>query len=294
MAPPRWSLRRTRALVGEQLWLIVRLIAFVVLAWLIELLFGIDEPIPLGPMGALAIALFPAVLWLGFFYLLDRHEPEPKHYVAGVAVLGAMAAAPLADFIVYQAAAPLALAQHGISEWSLDRTIHAILVVGLSQELCKYAVVRYTIYLSAEFDEPMDGVVYMAAAGSGFAVWVNYHWLQERGHETMLSIAAAQAVITTLAHASFAGVLGYVMGRARFTRRSAPVRGALLLAGLLIAATLNGQFAQMESWLTQRWFGSEPWRGVLYAAGFAALVFGALMFASRRLLAQSPFRREGS
>jgi RsiW-degrading membrane proteinase PrsW (M82 family) len=136
----------------------------------------------------------------------------------------------------------------------------------------------------------MDGVVYMTAAGAGFAVWDNYHWLQDRGHEVFLSTGAAHAVITTLAHASFAGVLGYVMGRARFSRRSAPVRGALILAGLVGAAVLNGQFALMESWITQSGLDNQPWRGVGYAAVFATAVFGGLMIASRRLLADSPFR----
>jgi RsiW-degrading membrane proteinase PrsW (M82 family) len=291
VASPRWSLRRARALVGTKLLLIGGLVGFVVLAWLVEVVAGLDDPVALGPVVALLMAGIPAALWLGFFYLQDRHEPEPKHFVVGVAVLGAMAAAPLADFVIFQAAPPVPMAQHSLSELGFDRILHAVAIVGLSQELCKYAVVRYTIYMSPEFDEPMDGVVYMTAVGAGFAVWVNYHRLQDLGHEVFLSTGAAQAVITTLAHASFAGVLGYVMGRARFTRRSAPVRGALILAGLLGAAILNGQFALVESWITQSGFANEPWKGVGYAALLATAVFGVLMFASRRLLADSPFRR---
>jgi protease PrsW len=293
VASPRWSLRRARALVGTKFLLIGGLIGFVVLAWLVELVAGLDDPVSLGPFVALVMAAVPAALWLAFFYLQDRHEPEPKHFVAGVAVLGALIAAPLADFVIYRASPPIPLAQHGLSVWNADRLLHAIAVVGLSQELCKYAVVRYTIYLSPEFDEPMDGVVYMTAAGAGFAVWVNYHRLSDLGHEVFLSTGAAQAVITTLAHASFAGVLGYVMGRARFTRRPAPVRGVLLLAGLLAAAVLNGQFALMESWITTSGLANQPWKGVGYAALVATAVFSALMVASRRLLADSPFRREG-
>ena len=291
---PRWSLRRARALVGTKFLLLGGLIGFVVLAWLVELVAGLDEPIALGPVAAMLMGGVPAALWLGFFYLHDRHEPEPKHFVAGVAMLGALVAAPLADFMIYQASPPVPLAQHGLSVWSPDRVLHAVAVVGLTQELCKYAVVRYTIYMSSEFDEPMDGVVYMAAVGAGFATWVNYHRLQELGHEVFLSTGAAQAVITTLAHASFAGVLGYVMGRARFTRRSAPVRGLLLVAGLLGAAMLNGQFALVETWISKSGLDSQPWKGVGYAALFATAVFGALMLASQRLLADSPFKREGS
>ncbi|MCE9576832.1 MAG: PrsW family intramembrane metalloprotease [Deltaproteobacteria bacterium] len=287
----RWSLRRARLLVGTKLALVAGLIGFVALAWIVEKVAGLDGAIGLGRPLALVVAAIPAGLWLAFFYLLDRHEPEPKHFVAGVSVLGAMVAAPIADFVVAQLAPPVALAQYGLSPFSWDRIVDAFLIVGLSQELCKYVAVRYTIYLSPEFDEPMDGVVYMMAAGTGFAVWVNYHRLSGQGHQVFLSTGAAQAVITTLAHASFAGVLGYVLGRAKFTRRSAPIRGIFVFMGLLAAAALNGQFGLVEMWVSTHGMESDPWLGVGYAALFAVLVFAALWLATRRLLADSPFRR---
>jgi RsiW-degrading membrane proteinase PrsW (M82 family) len=289
MQRPRWSLRRARALVGTKFQLIAGLVGFVLIAWLVELVAGI-RAVNLGTMLAAAMAAIPAILWLGFFYLMDRHEPEPKQLVAGVCVLGALVAGPLADFVQYQAVPPVALAVPGLSAFSLDRVIHAMLVVGLSQEMCKYAVVRYTIYMSREFDEPMDGIVYMMACGTGFAVWVNYHRLSGQNHEVYLSIGAAQAVVTTLAHASFAGLLGYVMGRAKFSRRSAPVRGILIMLGLLGAAGFNGQFTLVENWVLQRGLAPHPWYGVGYAAMCAAAMFGIIWLVSQRLLALSPFR----
>jgi len=290
MQRPRWSLRRARALVGTKFQLIAGLVGFVLVAWLVELVAGI-RAVNLGTMLAAVMAAIPAVLWLGFFYLMDRHEPEPKQLVAGVCVLGALIAGPLADFVQYQAVPPVALTVPGLSAFSVDRVIHAVLVVGLSQEMCKYAVVRYTIYMSREFDEPMDGIVYMMACGTGFAVWVNYHRLSGQNHEVYLSIGAAQAVVTTLAHASFAGLLGYVMGRAKFSRRSAPIRGILIMLGLLGAAAFNGQFTLVENWVLQRGLAQHPWYGVGYAAACAAAMFGIIWLVSQRLLAQSPFRR---
>ena len=141
-----------------------------------------------------------------------------------------------------------------------------------------------------EFDEPMDGIVYMMACGTGFAVWANYHWFLEQDSSVYLSTAAAKAVVVTLAHASFAGALGYIMGRAKFSRRSAPVRGILLFAGLLAAAALNGQFAVVEAYVSQSGMAQHPWRGVGYAALCASAVFLVIWYASQRLLASSPFR----
>ncbi len=290
MTEPRWSLRRARLLVGSKLALIVGLLVFVALTWLIELLLGLDHPVYLSPPVAVLLAGIPASLWLAFFHLQDRHEPEPTHFVVGVFFLGMLVAAPLADFLVGQLAPTEPLARASLSPFALDRVVRAVLVVGLAQELCKYAAVRYTIYTSPEFDEPMDGVVYMMSVGTGFAVWANYHRLQGLGGSVYLSIGAAQAVVITLAHASFAGALGYVLGRARFTRRRPLSRAALLFIGLLGAALLNGQFSLVETWFTSSGLASHPWRGVAYAALMATAVFAGLLLLIRRLLAESPFR----
>src|SRR3954463_4661879 len=142
MRQPRWSLRRARVLVGTKFLLIAGLVGFVVVAWLVELVAGIHHPINLGPLLAGLVAGVPAVFWLGFFYLMDRHEPEPKQLVVGVCVLGGLVAAPLADFVMWQAAPSVALELPGLSPFSVDRVLQAVFVVGLTQEMCKYAAVR--------------------------------------------------------------------------------------------------------------------------------------------------------
>src|SRR5215510_675120 len=115
MQRPRWSLRRARALVGTKFQLIAGLVGFVLVAWLVERVAGIHEAVNLGTMLAGLMAAIPAVFWLGFFYLMDRHEPEPKQLVAGVCVLGALIAGPLADFVQNQAVPPVALTVPGLS-----------------------------------------------------------------------------------------------------------------------------------------------------------------------------------
>ncbi len=288
-----WSLRRARLLAGTNLVLVAGLVAFVALIWVIEKVAKIQGAVSLSAPAAILLAGIPAALWLGFFYLQDRHEPEPKELVAGVFALGALVAAPISDFLLRQLAPAMPLQHPGLSAFSLDHIIHAVLVVGLAQELGKYVVVRYTIYNSREFDEPMDGVVYMMAAGTGFAVWQNYHRLQELAdHSILLSTGVAMVVVTTLAHASFAGALGYVMGRAKFSRRSPAMRAVFLGLGLMLAALLNGQFALFESWISTTGMEHHPWRSVGYAAVFAEAMFLLLMLASRRLLQDSPFNPE--
>jgi RsiW-degrading membrane proteinase PrsW (M82 family) len=267
--------------------MLLGLFAFVGLAFLVEQALSLDDPISLAPPVALAMALMPALLWLGYFYSQDRWEPEPKHFVFGVFLLGAFVAAPVSDFII-----EMVLDRSGeggsLSLFSAERWIAAVAVIGIGQEICKYAVVRYTMYSSPEFDEPLDGIIYATAAGIGFATHQSYEFLQGRGGEVLLSAGAAQTVIATLAHASFAGILGYTLGRAKFGAMGAAARGATLATGLVVAATLNGCFFLLVEGLGAQGLDTSPWRRILASFGFAALVLLITSLLMRRLIAISP------
>lgn len=233
----------------------------------------------------LASALIPTFFLL--WYLCSRDaNPEPPGVVIRTFLLGALVTLP----IVPVAWGLEALGHNAMGVWP-KALVGGFLGAAIPEELFKFLVLRGWVWRQKDFDEPMDGIVYMMACGTGFAVWVNYHRLSAQGHQVYLSTGAANAVVTTLDHASFAGALGYVMGRAKFSRRAAPIRALLLMLGLLGAAALNGQFTIVESWVIQSGMAQHPWRGVGFAAVCAAAVFGVIWLGSQRLLAASPFRR---
>lgn len=273
--------------MATELLLVVGLLGFVGAAFAVERLFGLNEPVKLGAPLALLLSTVPALLWLVYFYLQDRHEPEPKHYVLGVYLIGAFVAAPVAAFII-DVALPLRASTIDGSR-SAERLVAAIFSVGLAQELAKFLVVRYSIYLSPEFDEPMDGIIYMTAAGIGFATTENVRYFMSLDG-VFLAVGTTNAVVTTLAHACFAGVLGYALGRARFGRGSAVRRNLTLFAGLILAAALNGLFTTLEAVVKSTGMKVQPWRGLAFAAGFAAIVFFVTSLLMRRQLAASPQR----
>lgn len=281
---------RIRTVVATEILLVLGLLAFVAGAHVVEHIFDLRDSIDLSPLGALVMSAVPGLLWLTYFYIQDRHEPEPTHYVLGVYLLGCFVAGPMSEFLTDVLLTPVPLATRSLDLFAADRLVRAFLLVALAQEFCKYVVVRYTIYRSPEFDEPMDGVVYMTAAGVGFATWDNYLAFRTLEGNVFLSVGAADAVITTLAHACFAGIMGYVLGRARFSARSDTRRSLTLFIGLAIAAALSGQFHLVESAVSQAGMDVAPWRGLAYAAGFAAACFFVISLLMRRLLAISPFR----
>ncbi len=259
------------------------LLAFVTMAFGVQHILGLSTPVKLGPMSALLFAGMPAVLWLGYFHSQDRHESAPKHYLIGAFVLGAFVAGPASGFLVAVASGTphAALSLHILS---LDRWIYALTIVGIAQEGSKYVAIRYTLYLSPEFDEPLDGIIYMSATGIGFASYLTYHSLLADGGEIYLSAGAAEAVVTMLGHASFAGVLGYAMGHAKFAGHGSMGRGTRLVAGLLVAAACNGSFRVVMDALRVDGLTSSPWRRVAFGFGFAAGAFLLTSILMRHLL----------
>jgi protease PrsW len=283
-------LSRVRTVVVTEIFLVLGLLAFVGAVFAIERSFDLDEAVRLSPLAALTMSAIPALLWLAYFYLQDRHEPEPTHYVLGVYVLGALVAGPAASFLIGQLTGPAPLVARSVSPLGPESLVRTFLIVALAQELCKYLVVRYTVYRSPEFDEPMDGIVYMTAAATGVATWENYQDLKHLEGNVFLTLGAAHTVVATLAHACFAGATGYALGWAKFTAASSNRRAVALLIGLLIAAALNGQFRLLESLVTAADMEVRPWRGLALAAGFAAAIFFVTSLLMRRLLAISPHR----
>jgi protease PrsW len=219
------------------------------------------------------LALVPAVLWLGVFYLQDRLEPEPKAYVLGVFLLGAVLARAVGQ--------PLIRGFFEVNEWAGSslglKLLAGIFIVGVIQEFLKYAAVRYSIFGSEEFDERVDGIIYGAAAGLGYATMLNIDYVAGTGGVS-LGIGVMRIVVAALAHASFAGVSGYFLGRAKFENM-----GPLWLpAGLLLASVLNGVVTVALGQISRTGLQVTPVNGLILSAIVAVVVFGLLFVTIRR------------
>ncbi len=258
--------------------LIVLLIGFVLLAGYVAPLLA---PILTGGpllLAGMVLALVPALLWLIFFYVQDRLEPEPKRQVFGVFILGGLLAAAVAR--------PLLDDLFRGQDWIYDswwvQLLASVLIVGFVQEFLKYAAVRYTVYPGAEFDERVDGVVYATAAGLGFATVLNFNYVLSNGGVD-LGVGAMAVTVTALAHASFAGLTGYYLGQAKFETTPA----WWLPLGVTLASVLNGLFFFLEDQVTLNGLNFTPVNGVVLAAVFAFIIFAVVFFLIRRSNAET-------
>ncbi|MEK7276900.1 MAG: PrsW family glutamic-type intramembrane protease [Chloroflexota bacterium] len=229
-------------------------------------------------LAGLVISIVPAALWLGFFYQQDRLEPEPRHYVLGVFLLSILLADAVWRYLIQGV--------FQIGDWiALDNTsaiVGYVLVIGFTLEAIKYAVVRFTVYPTKEFDERMDGVVYGTAAGLGIATMLNINFIVESGGAA-LSSGVIHVVVNTLAHAAFGGVIGYFLGEAKFVGEPP----WWMPLGVTVAAVLDGLFSYFLAEVNQAGLTVSPWRGLLFALVVAAATFGALLYLIRRAIAQT-------
>lgn len=213
----------------------------------------------------LTISLLPGILWLLVFRHLDRLEAEPHAFLLSVFALGALLAGTIGE--------PLRRGLLDLHVWEPDNWLWAIVVYSLTQGVVQstlvYIAVRWTVYLTDEFDERADGLIYGTAAGLGIATLLNFHYvLDHRGLN--LDVGTTRIIVDALALAALGGIVGYGLGQVKFERH----RPWFAASWVALAAVLNGVYEWLQSEVTARELGFEAWPAVLLAGIFAITVFG--------------------
>lgn len=108
-------------------------------------------------------------------------------------------------------------------------------MIGPVEEISKYMAIRIYPLKSKEFDEPIDAMLYSIVAALGFATFENFLYISQYG----ASLILIRAITGCLGHAGFSGIVGYYVGKAKF---SSPKNNNLVYRGLAIAALSHGLF----------------------------------------------------
>jgi RsiW-degrading membrane proteinase PrsW (M82 family) len=110
----------------------------------------------------------------------------------------------------------------------------AFLIVAVIEEFSKYIIVRYFAQPNKEFNEPFDGIMYAVMVSMGFAATENIMYVFEGGYQ----VAILRAFTAVPAHATFAVLMGYFMGKAKFAKN----RSKYNLLGLFLAVLFHGAY----------------------------------------------------
>lgn len=174
----------------------------------------------------LVIALVPlAIVFLGV-YIIDRWEPEPKSLIAFAIAWGAIAAIGIT--LLVDLAITMAI---GLRTEVLSTVIQAPIIEEIAKGLGIFII--FLIGRRA-FDGPVDGIVYGALIGGGFAFTENIQYfaisLIEGGGSQLTATFVLRGLLSPFAHAMFTSLTGFAMGLA--ARRHAS-KSAVLGAGAL-------------------------------------------------------------
>ena len=190
------------------------------------------------------LALIPLGIVLAAVRLIDRWEPEPRVLVVLALAWGAVASVAIAllvDLGLFLVFRP--------QESAAQLAVTAIVQAPIVEELAKgigllliFAVGRRA------FDGPVDGVVYGALVGAGFAFTENIQYfaiaLSDGGVEQATVTFFMRGILSPFAHAMFTAVIGFALGLA--ARRGASTGAALgpwcagVIGAIVLHALWNG------------------------------------------------------
>ena len=182
-------------------------------------------------MNLLLLAIAPVMIVVIFIYYKDKFEKEPIPFLFKTFLLGASASVLITVVLHFLANSVLPLVN---SKSIFQQLIKAFVIVALVEEFSKYIIVRYFTQNKREFNEPFDGIVYAVMVSMGFAALENVLYVYQYGVTTGIT----RAFTAVPAHATFAILMGYFMGKAKFSKNKIQLN----LLGLLVATIFHGAY----------------------------------------------------
>jgi len=227
--------------------------ALVVLALVLFLgLFGLAVPVVADQpyLGLLALlSVVPALVLMGYLWIGDPTQREPLEPLAVTFLLSILFAtfAAVVNTLVrapFDALGPIGLA------------VFFFAVVGPVEESVKWLAVRIHAFDQPTFGTVVDGVVYGAVAGLGFAAIENLNYIldaylmaQQAGTAVQFWSATQTAVgrfFVGPGHVLFSALAGYYLGLAKFNPER---RGPIVVKGIVLAAGAHAFYNTVVSYV---------------------------------------------
>ena len=219
-------------------------------------------------MNYIALAIAPGLAICIFIFYKDIYNKEPKFNLIVSFGLGCVAILPAILF------------EKSFNS-TLDGTITGVAifsyaVVAFSEEFSKFLGLRLYSYNKKSFDEPLDGIVYAVMVSMGFATVENLMYVVSSQD---MKIAFMRMFLSVPAHATFAVVMGYYVGKAKFNSKNSFI---LMLTGILGAIFFHGTYDFFLFINEYSLVGQQAGNGLL--AGGALVSFIIAIILSRKLI----------
>jgi RsiW-degrading membrane proteinase PrsW (M82 family) len=219
-------------------------VGIVLLAFLILVAIGGLAAVTDPQIGVLTLlSAIPALGLAAYVWYSDVTTTEPLSLLVATFLLGVLTAnfAAVVNSVTQPAFGALGF---------VGSVAFFYLIVGPVEETVKLLAVRLHAYRRDEFDAVVDGAVYGAMAGLGFATIENSLFItQNLGTAAdmdlglgLIGMGGGITAVRALAgpgHVIYSAVAGYYLGLAKFNRENA---GPIVIKGLLIAAFIHATY----------------------------------------------------
>jgi RsiW-degrading membrane proteinase PrsW (M82 family) len=196
------------------------------------------------------IASAPGVAIMLYIYLKDKHEREPLSLLL-ISFIYGMISTAITVTISFPVNLLVTLQKHDL----VQEFYSAFFKVALVEEFSKFIFVRFILFPNKNFNEPFDGIVYAVMVSMGFATLENVIYVFNYGIETGI----LRMFTAVPAHATFGVMMGYFLGKAKFTHRRQIYYSVV---SLLVATIFHGAYdyfwfiGQVTGIWTYIWIGA--------------------------------------
>ena len=178
-------------------------------------------------------AVTPAILILLFVYKQDKF-PEPKRIVFKTFLFGCATVLGI-DLII-------PVLDNFNDNYFKDNTFYffeSFIRAAFLEELFKLMVIVFFCTRKADFDEPMDGLVYGVAASLGFAAYENIGYVLHFYEDPSFSIAIFRAFTAVPLHGLCGIIMGFLVTQCIFEKKNNYLN---LVLALLVPVGLHGLY----------------------------------------------------
>lgn len=183
-------------------------------------------------MTLLALAIAPGLAIMLYIYARDKYDREPIGLLLLCFIAGVLSAWPA---VLLSSTAISMLDQLLPIDSTPYNMLKAFAAVAFSEEFSKFFMMMLVAWRSKHFNEPFDGIVYAVMVSMGFATFENILYTYEYGINTAL----VRMFTAVPAHATFAILMGYYIGKAKFMKVGAPF---FLTMGVFWAVMFHGSY----------------------------------------------------
>ncbi|GGK56424.1 PrsW family intramembrane metalloprotease [Haloarcula sebkhae] len=220
-----------------------------ILILLLQVAFGSLGALSDQPLfaGMAILSAVPAFGLAAYIYYADVTTEEPLTLLVGTFLLGVLFAG-FAGILNGRLGEPVQAIGSGFGLVPfLGQVFVFFLIVGPVEETVKLLAVRLYAFRDNRFDAVVDGAVYGAAAGLGFATIENALYITQNAEMATgtVELLAASSDITAVralagpGHVIYSAFAGYYLGLAKFNPDDA---GPIVLKGLLIASLIHAVY----------------------------------------------------